>query len=109
MAKATLAWIAWRKGDKERACADAEDAMEIWSESVYPFKWNALWVLMALAADNGDNASVVKYARDLLDPGQQPLSPDLASSLASLTTAQGHEAVEIARQAVELAHRHKYL
>lgn len=114
VARATLGWIAWRAGDETTAGAEAKAALEVWAEgSPYPFKWMALWPLIAIAIGCNDVSAAAKYSQQLLDPPQQPLPPELATCVAQVInahkSAQEKEALEIAGHAVQLARQLKYL
>src|SRR5204862_7055373 len=108
VATATLGWIAWCAGDETTAGAEAKAALEVWAEGVpYPFKWTALWPLIAIAFECKDVSAAAKYSQQLLDPSQQPLPPELAACVAEIIkahkSAQEKEALEIAGHAVQLA------
>ena len=114
VARATLGWIAWCAGDETTAGAEAKAALEVWAEGVpYPFKWTALWPLIAIAIECNDVSAAAKYSQQLLDPPQQPLPPKLAACVAEIIkahkSAQEKEALEIAGHAVQLARKLKYL
>ena len=102
------------RGDETTAGVEAKAALEVWAEGVpYPFKWMALWPLIAIAIECKDVSAVVKYSQQLLDPPQQPLPPELAACLAEIInahkSAQEKEALETAGHAVQLARKLKYL
>ena len=114
VARATLGWIAWCAGDETTAGAEAKAALEVWAEGVpYPFKWTALWPLIAIAIECKDVSAAAKYSQQLLDPPQQQLPPELAARVAEIIkahkSAQEKEALEIAGHAVQLARKLKYL
>ena len=114
VARATLGWIAWCAGDETTAGAEAKAALEVWAEGVpYPFKWTALWPLIAIAIECKDVSAAAKYSQQLLDPLQQPLPPELTACVAGISkahkSAQEKEALEIAGHAVQLARKLKYL
>src|SRR5262249_12718230 len=84
----TLGWIAWCAGDETTAVAEAKVALEVWTEGVpYPFKWMALWPLIAIAIECKDVSAAAKYSQQLLDPPQQPLPPELAACVAEIINA----------------------
>src|SRR5438067_1627081 len=67
VARATLGWIAWCAGDKTTAGAEAKAALEVWAEGVpYPFKWTALWPLIAIAIECKDVSAAAQYSQQLL-------------------------------------------
>ena len=51
MAKAGLAWVAWRKNNSEEAELLGREALELWHgmEDPYSFDWMALWPLIAVS------------------------------------------------------------
>jgi tetratricopeptide (TPR) repeat protein len=114
MVKATFGWIAWCKGDHVTARGEAEAALELWSTStVWPFKWNALWPLIGVALEAKRLEAAAAYARQLLEPGQQPLPDVLQESLnaflAAIDLSRNDEALELARRMVCAAQACKYL
>ena len=114
VARATLGWIAWCAGDETTAGAEAKAALEVWAEGLpYPFKWTALWPLIAIAIECTDVSAAAKYSQQLLDPLQQPLPPELTACVAGIIkahkSAQEKEALEIAGHAVHLARKLQYL
>jgi DNA-binding SARP family transcriptional activator len=88
-AKGNWAWLAWRMGDGETARKLGEEAVVIWKKSplVYPFQWQALWPLIAVAHDQGCVKSACDYARMLLEPTQQLLPADLDLALKAVDRA----------------------
>lgn len=83
MAKANQAWVAWREGSLSEARSEAEAALELWGQSwtAYPFKWAALWPLIAISVAGDDLARAIEHARALLEPTQQPLPERLAAAV----------------------------
>jgi serine/threonine protein kinase/tetratricopeptide (TPR) repeat protein len=75
MAKANLAWIAWREENLSEAQANALAALELWRplQVVNAFHWMALWPLIGVALTQDWLAEAVDYARQLLDQEQQAL------------------------------------
>ena len=51
MAKASLAWVAWREKNEVEAEKLASEALELWHgmEDPYSMDWMALWPLIAIA------------------------------------------------------------
>jgi len=82
MAKANLAWIAWREGDLSGAQANALAALELWRplQVVNAFHWMALWPLIGVELTQDRLPEAIDHARQLLDPQQQPL-PDALNAL----------------------------
>jgi hypothetical protein len=81
MAKANLAWVAWRDGNSEEAEMLGRDALELWHgmEDPYSFDWAALWPLIAVAFSRNDIACAIEHTRALFVENQHPLPQKLAS------------------------------
>ncbi len=75
VARANLAWVAWREGNMQGAWEQGQGALELWRKLplVYAFQWTALWPLIGVALAQGNTAEGVEYARALLEPKQQRL------------------------------------
>jgi class 3 adenylate cyclase len=83
MAKANLAWLAWLDGDTSEAETQAREALEFWKKSwsAYPFKWAALWPLIAVELAGGRLSEAVEHARMMVEPPQEPLPVALATAV----------------------------
>jgi hypothetical protein len=81
MAKANLAWVAWRDDDAKKAESLGTEALELWHgmEDPYNFDWMARWPLIAVAISRNDTACAIDHARALLLENQHPLPQKLAS------------------------------
>jgi hypothetical protein len=75
MAKATLAWIAWRQEDHPEAEELASKALELWHgmDDPYGFDWMALCPLIAIALYRQNSGAAMGFARGLLAENQHPL------------------------------------
>ncbi len=82
MARANLAWVAWRDGDFNRAEELGREALRLWHgmEDPYGFDWMAIWPLVAVALEAGDLARAIEHASGLLAEGQHPLPPKLSAA-----------------------------
>jgi tetratricopeptide (TPR) repeat protein len=115
MAKAGLAWVAWREGSLAEAQKDGQTALELWRQSpiAHPLQWLALWPLIAVAHNRNERAEAVDWMRALLDPAQQPLPDALAAAVEDAIRAWDPGQREAIRtpleQAIGLAQRHGYL
>jgi tetratricopeptide (TPR) repeat protein len=118
MAKANLAWVAWREGDLARTESNAEAALDLWlrlpaAHSSCAFQWTALWPLagVALARDRTSEAS--KLVGALLEPTQQRLPDVLVAVVQEALKAWAGDELEAARahlgQALKLAEAMGYL
>jgi tetratricopeptide (TPR) repeat protein len=109
VAKANLAWVAWREGNLFETRENGRAALKLWEQIsfVYPIQWTALWPLIGVALAQDQISEAVDYARALLEPTQQCL-PDALTAVVeeAIKTWEGGEA-ETARtylsQAIELA------
>jgi DNA-binding SARP family transcriptional activator/tetratricopeptide (TPR) repeat protein len=89
-ARGNQAWLAWRDGDLPAAGQKGEEALASWRQSplVYPFQWQALWPLIALAVAEGREDRSWGYMGALLAPTQQLLPDRLGASLEAALHAQ---------------------
>ena len=78
-----------------------------------PFRWIALFPLLALALQEEDIENAVRWAQHLITPPQQRLPDELATSLARAVDAREHApkatAGDFLRQALQLAQKPHYL
>jgi DNA-binding SARP family transcriptional activator len=115
VARANLAWLAWRHGSVAEVLADGQAALACWDRPpfAYPFHWLALWPLLAAVLGRGTLDDALGHARSLIDPGQQPPRIPLAAILEDAIAAGEEGLVEAARshlaRAVELAQEMGYL
>ena len=115
MAKANLAWVAWREGNFLEAQANGLAALELWrsSQSIYPFQWAALWPLIGVALTQDQFAEAVEHARLLLAPQQQLLPDTLNALVEAIILSWDAGKSEVARphlrQAAALAQEMGYL
>jgi len=89
LAKANLAWTAWREGNPAEAEAQAQTALAQWPPLliVSPFQWTAHWPLLALSLARSQTAEAIKHARGLLAPQQEALPDAIRSSIAAAVQA----------------------
>jgi DNA-binding SARP family transcriptional activator len=85
-ANGNQAWLAWRKGDLHTAEQKGLEALLTWEKSplVYPFQWQALWPLIGVAMEQGQEDKAWSYTQKLLEPTQQLLPDELNASLGSV-------------------------
>ena len=83
MAKANLAWVAWRQENHPEAEKLATEALELWHgmEDPYGFDWMALWPLIAIALHRKDSSAAIGFARGLLAENQHPLPETLLNPI----------------------------
>lgn len=107
MARANEAWLAWREGRSSEAEGRGREALDLWAKSwaAYPFKWAAVWPLIAVML-TGDRASdAVGFARILLEPAQQPMPRALAVAVSDSIAAGDVRDLVAARAHLERAAR----
>ncbi len=83
MAKANLAWVAWRQENYAEAEKLASEALELWHgmDDPYGFDWMALWPLIAIALHRQDSSAAIGFARGLLAENQHPLPEKLLNAI----------------------------
>ena len=81
MAKASLAWVAWREKNEMEAEKLATEALELWHgmEDPYSMDWMALWPLIAIAFARQDIARAIEFANGLLEENQHPPPENLSA------------------------------
>jgi hypothetical protein len=83
MAKASLAWIAWRQEDHPEAEKLASKAIELWHgmDDPYGFDWMALCPLIAIALYRQNSGAAIGFAQGLLAENQHPLPEKLLNPI----------------------------
>ena len=76
-----LAWLDYRVGNITKAELQAKEALAIWGDYQYPFKWLAHWVLIAIYLDRDEIAQAIESVCALLDEKQQRLPDDVTATL----------------------------
>jgi tetratricopeptide (TPR) repeat protein len=109
-AEANLAWVAWSSGDDTDARGRGNLALSLWQGSAYPFKWLALWPLLAISLEAGEVEKALNLAGALMEPTQQrlpaPVTLALESALQAETLPGAHPHLEVA---LHLAQEHRFL
>jgi DNA-binding SARP family transcriptional activator len=114
-AKGNQAWVAWRRRDLPAAEQRGQEALGLWRESplVYPFQWQALWSLVAVALARGCDEEAWAHVQALLERTQQRLPDSLNSVLEAALQARTEGQANAARhhldRALELAQEMGYL
>jgi tetratricopeptide (TPR) repeat protein len=77
MAKAGMAWLAWREGDASAARVSGEAAVEMWLQAPLstPFQWTARLPLLATCLGQEQLPDAIGHAQAVLQPDQQRLPP----------------------------------
>jgi tetratricopeptide (TPR) repeat protein len=115
LARAHLAWVAWREGNLPGAEEMGRAAQRSWQRSqwAYAIQWTALWPLLAIALEGDRIPEALDHARAMLDPMQQRLPADLEAALekaCQMADAGQPEAIRVQlRRTVELAQGLGYL
>jgi tetratricopeptide (TPR) repeat protein/energy-coupling factor transporter ATP-binding protein EcfA2 len=86
IAKANLAWAAWREGNLAEADANGRAALEAWQKElaghgISMLQWTALWPLLGVAFAQNKVSNAVEFARILLEPTQLPPMPDVLAAI----------------------------
>ena len=81
MAKASLAWVAWREKNEGKAEELATEALGLWHgmDDPYSMDWMALWPLIAIVSVRKDIPRAIKLANGLLEENQHPLPEELSA------------------------------
>ena len=114
-AKGNQAWLAWRNQELRAAEQLGNEALVIWRQSplVYPFQWQALWPLFAVALAQGREDEAWECAQALLEPTQQLLPEGINSALEDAAQAKAMDQAGGVRphldRAVQLAQEMGYL
>jgi class 3 adenylate cyclase/tetratricopeptide (TPR) repeat protein len=99
-AKANQAWVDWYQGGLATVESNGKEALKLWRQVpyIYPFRWTALWPLIAVALEKDQTEQAIQYASDLLAPEQQQLPPTVTASLEQAIQAWHADQPEVARQ-----------
>ena len=98
VARANLAWLHHRAGDRVQAVHEATAAVEGWRPLSYPMEWLARWPLLAAMLSGNDVCGAVEQARAMLDPAQQRLPDTLTTALEQAIEAWDRGQAETARE-----------
>jgi predicted ATPase/DNA-binding CsgD family transcriptional regulator len=114
MAHAAYAWIAWCEGDIEETVRQAQAAIDDWGGlGTYPFRWLALFPLLAVALQQKDTAQAISWGQHLILAPQQRLPDELTQRLTDAVTTwernQVYLATDLLWEVLRLAHEMHYL
>ncbi len=105
VARANLAWVAWRLGAREEAAREADAAASIWRELaarfVYPLEWLARLPAIACALEEGREVEAVEHASRLLGPVQHDLPGEVLRQAKSAVDAHARSAPFEVRTALD--------
>lgn len=110
VARATLAWCAWREGVYEDVERHADEALAAWDRLrpayIYPLQWLALMPLAARWQRAGRTAEALEHWRRVLEDPQQRLAPSLEAAIeAALSRGDAASAAAVVDEAI----RQRYL
>ncbi|MEP6955865.1 MAG: hypothetical protein ABI883_03505, partial [Chthoniobacterales bacterium] len=112
MAKANLAWVAWRKDASAEAEQLSLEALSLWHamEEPYGFDWMALFPLMAIAFEKHDWKQAWECTAALVGENQHPLPEELMRAIQPvLAAAESREAAAPLKQLLQVATELHYL
>jgi predicted ATPase/DNA-binding SARP family transcriptional activator len=104
-ARATLAWVAWRTCDHERADELARSVVPRWDEMFQQrvFLWMPLGPLIGVALGRGAEGEAIEHARAILEPTRQPLAAEVEAAFADAVAAWDGGDRQAARRALDEA------
>jgi predicted Ser/Thr protein kinase len=112
-ARATLGWVAWRAGDRERAEEETRGALSLWAalsaKYAYPLGWLARLVDAAMRHELGDDDAATEALAAVLDPTQVRLPEPLESVTFAALNAAPTERAAALRKVVSSAREVGYL
>jgi tetratricopeptide (TPR) repeat protein len=115
LARASLAWLAWKEGRRAEAKKLALEAVALWQKAPLstPFEWTARLVLLALEWERKSVSAAGEQIEAMLRPQQQRLPEGLSLALdEAKRAAQGQDASRAAEsvgRVVEAARAGGYL
>jgi serine/threonine protein kinase/tetratricopeptide (TPR) repeat protein len=95
IARATLGWVAWKRGDAERAVRECRAALESWNHPAFPFpfEWMARLVLLATEVDRAPAEELVTLAEPMLAQSQMQLPHAIERAIVDAVATHDREAV----------------
>jgi hypothetical protein len=114
MAKANLAWVAWKQTRFSDCEKLGQEALELWHgmEDPYSFDWMALWPLIATAVAQNKLDSAAALSEGLFLESQHPLHDDVMSATRhAIDTWRSGDTAGLSQmeQAIETAKHYGYL
>jgi eukaryotic-like serine/threonine-protein kinase len=115
MAKANLAWIAWKEGELDDCEKLAREALELWHgmEDPLSMDWMALWPLIATALARKQTEHAVKFAKGLFPDSQHPIDDEVMSATGQAIDSWRKGEAEVAaaqmQTALQTAVQHRYI
>src|SRR5260370_14068296 len=115
MAKANLAWVAWKDQRLDDCEKLGHEALELWHGMAdpYSFDWMALWPLITTALSRKQTEAAVKLAEGLFPDSQHPIDDEVMSATKSAIDSWRKDEAETAmaqmKTALQTAERHHYI
>ncbi|HXW79518.1 MAG TPA: hypothetical protein VEJ84_08465, partial [Acidimicrobiales bacterium] len=105
MARAVMAWVAWKEGRSGEVESLAREVLTYKpdGEPLFPFGWICLWPLIGVLLAEGRMEDAVSAARQLLQPPQMRLAPELEEALAGALSAWECGEVAVAAEKLQAA------
>lgn len=115
MAKANLAWAAWKHARLEDCNSLGHEALKLWHamRDPYSMDWIALWPLIGAAMERQRTGDAIELAKGLFRDGQHPIEEEVMSAtrkaIESCKTGNGWAAESDMRNALGAAAHHHYI
>jgi tetratricopeptide (TPR) repeat protein len=115
MAKANLAWVAWKEIRLDDCEKFGREALELWHgmDDPYSFDWMALWPLIATAMARKQIEDAVKLAEGLFPDSQHPIDDEVMSATKQAIDSwrKGDQTLSASQmqRALETAEHHRYI
>ena len=115
MAKANLAWVAWRQENYAEAEKIATKALDLWHgmDDPYGFDWMALLPLMATTLARKQIENAIKHAQGLFPSNQHPINDEVLSATKHAIESWNNDQIDLAasqlQSALAVAKRHHYI
>ena len=115
MAKANLAWVAWKQGRLDDCEKLGHEALELWHgmDDPYSFDWMALYPLIATAITRKQTERAIRLAEGLFGENQHPIDESVMSAAKSAIDSwqKGDQSLAESQmqRALETAEHHHYI
>ena len=115
MAKANLAWVAWKRARLEDCDSLGHEALKLWHamRDPYSMDWIALWPLIGAAMERQRTGDAIELAKGLFRDGQHPIEEEVMSAtrkaIESCKTGSVWAAESDMRNALGAAAYHRYI
>ena len=115
MAKATLAWVAWKAQRLDDCDEFGRKALTLWHgmDDPYSFDWMALWPLIATALAKKQTERAIHLAEGLFPNNQHPIDGEVMSATKRAIESWNNGQIDLAasqlRSALQTAEEHHYI